>query len=91
MKKLLSPFMILCLLALFVGPLVACGPADNGGDDTKMEDAASTAGDQMEEAGDEMMDKADDAMDEAGDKMDDAMDKADDAMDDAKKDDGGSM
>jgi hypothetical protein len=83
MKKLLSPFMILCLLAFLVVPVVACAPAaDEGGDEATMDDTAGEMADEMDQATDEMSDEAGEMADEAGDAMEDAGDQMDDAMDD---------
>ena len=81
MKKLMSPLMVVALMAMFTLPMIACAP--------KAEEPAEQTMDEQTEAMDESMDEMTDdgMMDEST--MDDGMMDENSTMDDGMMDDGG--
>lgn len=65
MKKILSPLMMLCLVAMLVTPMIACAPKEEPMEEDTVEVTVDDSEGTMEEMGEDM----DEGMEEMGDDM----------------------
>lgn len=78
MKKILSPFAIVLLVAMAALPMVACAPKEEPYDEP---DTAEEAVEEMGEEAEELGEEVEEGMEEMGEEMEEGVDEAGDAVD----------
>ena len=80
MKKILSPFAIVLLVAMTALPMVACAPKEEPYEPETTEEAVEEMGEEMEEGMEEVGEEMEEGMEEMGEEMEEMGEEMEETM-----------